>query len=45
MMAVIALLGAAIAFLHSTWWQVVAAALLVAATLGLVVFRAVRAVR
>jgi hypothetical protein len=41
----IALLGAAIAFLESTSWRIVAAVLLVAVTLSLIGFRAIRAIR
>jgi hypothetical protein len=44
-LVVIALLGAAIAFLESTFWQVIAAVLLVGVTIGLVIFRAIRAIR
>ena len=43
--AVIALLGAAIAFLNSSLWQIVAAGVLIVLTLFLLVFRAIRAVR
>lgn len=44
-LAVIALLGAAIAFLPSSFWQIVAAGLLVLLTAALLIFRAIRAVR
>jgi hypothetical protein len=43
--AVIALLGAAIAFLDSSFWQIAAAGVLIGLTLFLLVFRAIRAVR
>ena len=44
-LAIIALLGAAIAFLPSSFWQIVAAGVLVLLTAGLLAFRAIRAVR
>jgi hypothetical protein len=44
-LAVIALLGAAIAFLDSPLWQATAAGMLIALTAALLIFRAIRAVR
>ena len=44
-LAVIALLGAAIAFLDSSFWQIASAIVLIALTAFLLVFRAIRAVR
>lgn len=44
-LAVIALLGAAIAFLDSTFWQIVSACVLIVLTLAMLGFRAIRAVR
>jgi hypothetical protein len=44
-LAVIALLGAAIAFLDSPFWQVAAACVLIVLTAAMLAFRAIRAVR
>jgi hypothetical protein len=44
-LAVIALLGAAIAFLDSPFWQIASAGVLIVLTLAMLAFRAIRAVR